>query len=101
MTVGLDAILVLSVALFATGLFGLVARRTILFQLLALEVMLTGPALAFVAAGAHHGVVTGQGMFVLVLSLAAAEVAIGLALYVRLSRAAGSADSDDMSGLRG
>lgn len=97
----LAIVLVLSAGLFAAGLFGLLARRTIIFQLIALEIMLTGPALLFVAAGAHHGLVAGQAMFVLVLALAAAEVALGLALYLRLTRLTGSPDSDAASGLKG
>ena len=96
----LTAALVLAAALFATGLFGLVARRGVLFQIIALEIMLTGPALAFVAAGAHHGDPGGQGMFVFVLVLAAAEVALGLALYLRLSRHADTGDSDTIRELR-
>ena len=51
---------------------GVLARRGILFQLVALEVALSGPALAFVAAGAYHADPQGQGMFILVLTLAAA-----------------------------
>mgnify|MGYP005854951383 CR=1 FL=1 len=98
---GLSLALVVAVGLFAVGLFGLLARRTILFQLISLEVMLLGPALAFVAAGAHRGLAAGQGMFVLVLALAAAEVAVGLALYLRLKRVAGSGDSDAASRLEG
>ena len=97
----LTLLLVLSAALFAVGLFGLTARRTLLFQLLALEIMLTGPALAFVAAGARHGEPAGQGMFVLVLTLAAAEVAVGLALYLRLRRVAGTQDADALTRLKG
>lgn len=98
---GLTLTLLLAAALFAVGLFGVLARRGILFQLIALEVMLSGPALAFVAAGAHHGNVGGQGMFVLVLSLAAAEAALGLALYLRIRRAFGDDDSDAVSELGG
>jgi NADH-quinone oxidoreductase subunit K len=94
------AALVLATGLFATGLFGLVARRGVLFQIIALEIMLTGPALAFVAAGAHHGDPGGQGMFVFVLVLAASEVALGLALYLRLSRHADTTDSDTIRELR-
>jgi NADH-quinone oxidoreductase subunit K len=92
--------LALAAGLFAAGLFGLLARRAILFQLLSLEVMLTGPALAFVAAGARHGDAGGQGMFVLVLVLAAAEVALGLTLYFRLRRVADVTDADSVSLLR-
>jgi NADH-quinone oxidoreductase subunit K len=94
------AALVLATGLFAVGLFGLVARRGVLFQIVALEIMLTGPALAFVAAGAHHGDPGGQGMFIFVLVLAASEVALGLALYLRLSRHADTTDSDTIRELR-
>lgn len=90
----------LSAGLFAVGLFGLTARRAILIQLLSLEIMLAGPALAFVAAGARHGDAGGQGMFVLLLVLAAAEVAIGLTLYLRLRRVADVTDADSVSQLR-
>ncbi len=96
----LTAALVLAAGLFAVGLFGLVARRGVLFQIIALEIMLTGPALAFVAAGAHHGDPAGQGMFVFVLVLAASEVALGLALYLRLARHADAGDSDTIRELR-
>ena len=96
----LTAALVLATGLFAVGLFGLLVRRGVLFQIIALEIMLTGPALAFVAAGAHHGDPGGQGMFVFVLVLAASEVALGLALYLRLKRHADTDDSDTITGLR-
>ncbi len=96
----LTASLVLATGLFAVGLFGLMIRRGILFQIIALEIMLTGPALAFVAAGAHHGDPGGQGMFVFVLVLAASEVALGLALYLRLGRTADVSDSDTVNLLR-
>lgn len=94
------SLLALSVALFAVGTFGVLARRSILIQLLSLELALSGPALAFIAAGARHGQAAGQGMFVLILVLAAAEVALGLALYMRLRRTADVTDSDSIRGLR-
>ena len=97
----MTALFWLAAALFGIGLFGLMARRGLLFQLIAMEVMLAGPALAFVAAGAAHGQAAGQGMFVLILVLAAAEVGIGLSLYLRLSRSADVADADTISELRG
>ena len=97
----LDLLLVVATALFAVGLFGVMVRRGVLLQLVALEVMLAGPALAFVAAGARHGDAQGQAMFVLLLVFAAAEVAIGLALYLRLGLCADVSDSDSVSQLRG
>ena len=96
----LAALMIIAAGLFAAGVFGVLARRSILMQLIALEVALSGPALAFVAAGAYHGDPEGQGMFVLTLTLAAAEVAVGLALFLRLRRVTGSDDSDAVSGLR-
>lgn len=95
------ALTFLGAALFALGLFGVLARRSTLFQLIALEVTLMGPALVFVAAGARHGGPEGQGMFVLVLSLAAAEVGVGLALFLRLRRLHGDSDSDALRDMRG
>ena len=101
MTGPLVMVLAAAAGLFLVGLFGVLARRTIVMQLISLEIMLAGPALAFVAAGAHHGTVTGTGMFILVLALAAAEVALGLAIYLRLRRHGTGSDSDAARGLRG
>jgi NADH-quinone oxidoreductase subunit K len=98
---GFAALLLIAAGLFAAGLFGVLARRDIMFQLISLELALCGPALAFIAVGAFHGDPEGQGMFVLTLTLAAAEVPIGLALLLRIRRATGSGDSDAVSGLKG
>ncbi|KIZ38614.1 MULTISPECIES: NADH-quinone oxidoreductase subunit NuoK [Rhodopseudomonas] len=97
----LSGMMIVAAGLFAIGLFGVLARRGILFQLVALEVALSGPALGFVAAGAYHADPQGQGMFILVLTLAAAEVAVGLALFLRIRRVAGSDDSDAINRLKG
>jgi NADH-quinone oxidoreductase subunit K len=97
----MTALLWLAGALFGIGLFGVMARRGLLFQLLSMEVMLAGPALAFVAAGAARGDAQGQAMFVLILVLAAAEVGIGLSLYLRLSRVADVTDVDTINELKG
>ncbi|REC58175.1 NADH-quinone oxidoreductase subunit NuoK [Rhodosalinus sediminis] len=98
---GVSVLLAIAAGLFAAGLFGVLARRTILMQLISLEIMLAGPALAFVAAGAHHGMVEGTAMFLIVLALAAAEVALGLAIYLQLRRDAGDGDADAARRLRG
>ena len=101
MTAGtLSLLLLVAGGLFAAGLFGLIARRGVLFQLVSLELMLAGPALGFIAGGAFHGGGAGQAMFVLILMLAAAEVAVGLALYLALSRVADTSDSDTIRELR-
>lgn len=88
-----DALLVAAV-LFALGLAGLLARRNLLMMLLAIEVMLNAAGLAFVAAGARWGQPDGQLMFLFILAMAAAELAVGLALVLRIVHRSGSADAD-------
>jgi NADH-quinone oxidoreductase subunit K len=75
--------LLLSGLLFALGLIGLLVRRNIIFMLLAVEIMLNAAGLAFVVAGARWDQPDGQVMFIFILTLAAAEVSIGLALLLR------------------
>ena len=74
--------LLLAGVLFAMGLVGLLVRRNVLFMLVCIEVMLNAGALAFVVAGARWGQPDGQVMFIFLLSMAAAEVAVGLALLL-------------------
>ena len=78
--------------LFALGLVGVLVRRNIIFMLLSIEIMLNGAGLAFVAAGARWGHADGQIMFLFVLTMAAAEVSVGLALIVCAYRRKGSVD---------
>jgi NADH-quinone oxidoreductase subunit K len=66
--------------LFCLGLVGLMVRRNILFVLMSLEVMMNASALAFIVAGSRWAQPDGQIMFILVISLAAAEASIGLAI---------------------
>ena len=70
--------LILSSILFAIGLIGVLTRRNIVFVLMSLEIMLNASALAFIVAGSRWGEADGQIMFIMILTLAAAEVAIGL-----------------------
>ncbi len=93
--------LILATILFALGLAGLLSRRNLMFVLMALEVMLNAAGLAFVVAGARWGQPDGQVMFVFVLSMAAAEVAVGLALLVRFHRDHRLLDGDEASAMRG
>lgn len=90
----LTLLLSLAAALTGVGLVGLLRRRTLIFQLLAAELMLAGPMLAFIAAGAHHEDAAGQGMAVMILALAASEAAVGLILILRLRHVHGLDDSD-------
>jgi len=88
-------------ALFTLGLAGLAIRRNLLFLLLSLEVMLNAAALAFIAAGARHGAADGQVVYLLVLAIAAAEVAVGLALLLQMQRRVHTLDVDALRELRG
>ena len=93
--------LLLAGALFSLGLFGLLIRRDILFMLMSLEIMLNAAALAFIVAGSRWGTADGQVMFVLILTLAAAEAAVGLALLIQLYRRFKTLDIDAASTMKG
>jgi NADH-quinone oxidoreductase subunit K len=99
--VGADHALYLAAALLALGLAGVLARRNLLFVLMSLEVMLNAAGLAFVAAGARWGQADGQVVYLLVLTLTAAELAVGLALALAVWRRYRSLDPDALSGMRG
>lgn len=87
--------------LFSLGLLGVLVRRNIIFILMSIEVMLNGAGLAFVVAGSRWAQPDGQVMFIFVLAMAAAEVAVGLALVLRLYDRIGTVDADAASMLRG
>ena len=99
--VPIEHVLVLAGVLFALGLTGVLVRRNAIFQLMSLEIMMNSTGLAFVAAGARWGAADGQVMYMLVLSLAAAEVAVGLGLVLQLERRFGHLDIDEASELKG
>lgn len=93
--------LLLAATLFALGLFGLLTRRNILWMLMSLEIMLNAAALAFVVGGARWAQADGQIMFILVLTLAAAEASVGLALLIQLYRRFRTLDIDAASTMKG
>lgn len=93
--------LLLAALLFSLGLCGVMVRRNILFVLMSLEVMLNAAALAFVVAGSRWVQPDGQIMFILIITLAAAEACIGLALLFQLYRRFQTLDVDSVSEMRG
>ena len=93
--------LLLAALLFSLGFIGVLVRRNILFVLMSLEIMLNAAGLAFVVAAARWEQADGQIMFLMILTLAAAEVAVGLALIVQLYRRHQTLDMDRLSQLRG
>ncbi len=76
----LSHILILASILFVIGFLGVVVRKNTLYILMSLEVMLNAVGVAFIGAGSAWQQADGQVMFILILTLAAAEVAVGLAL---------------------
>ena len=99
--VPLEHVLTLAGLLFTCGLMGLMLRRNVIFMLMSLEVMLNAAGLAFIAAGAYWGQADGQVMFLLILSVAAAEVAVGLGLVLQIQRRFKTLDMDQANRLRG
>ena len=96
-----EHVLTLASLLFCSGLLGLMVRRNIIFVLMSLEVMLNAAALAFVAAGAYWGQADGQVVFMLILTVTAAEVSVGLGLVLQIQRRFHSLDIDAATRLRG
>ena len=93
--------LFIAALLFSLGLIGVLVRRNIIFILMSIEVMLNAAALAFVVAGSRWGQADGQVMFIFILTMAAAEVAIGLALVLQFYKHFKTLDVDAASRMRG
>ena len=93
--------LLLAAMLFLIGLVGVLVRRNILLILMSLEIMLNACGLAFITVGAHWGLADGQVMFMLILSIAAAEVAVGLGLLLQVHRRLGSLDIEQAARMQG
>ena len=93
--------LIVATILFALGFAGVMVRRNILFVLISIEIMMNAAAMAFVVAGSRWLQPDGQIMFIMILTLAAAEASIGLAIVLRLHRQFHSLDIDAASEMRG
>lgn len=91
----------LAAILFVIGLAGVVARRNMLFLLISLEIMTNAAALAFVVVGQYWTQPDGQVMFILILTLAAAEVSVGLGFLLQLNHRYKSLDVDAASEMKG
>jgi len=81
-----SAYLLLSAILFGIGVVGVVARKNVLIILMSVELMLNGVNVAFVAAGSYLGDAAGGIFAFMVMTVAAAEAAVGLALLIALYR---------------
>lgn len=93
--------LILAGILFTLGLIGVLVRRNIIFILLSVEIMLNASGLAFIVAGSKWGQADGQIMFIFILTMAAAEVSVGLALVIQLYHRIKTLDADSADKMRG
>jgi len=100
-SVPFESALIVSGVLFALGLTGVLVRRNIIFMLMSVEIMLNAAGLAFIVAGSKWAQPDGQVMYLFILAMAAAEVAVGLALIVQIYHKHKSLDADVMNTMKG
>jgi len=92
--------LALSAILFSLGVAGVVLRRNVIVLFMCVELMLNAVNLSFVALARYHGI-GGQVMVFFVMTVAAAEAAVGLAIILAIFRHTKSADLQNINLLRG
>lgn len=95
-----STVLILAAILFVLGLIGVLTRKNIIFMLLSVEIMLNAAGLAFVAAGSKWQQPDGQVMFLFIISMAAAEVSVGLALVMQAYHQHKTLDVEEIRELR-
>ena len=98
--VTLDHYLVLSAVLFAIGVAGVFIRRNVITILLSIEIMLNAVNLTFVAFARQLGTIDGQVIVFFVMTVAAAEAAIGLAIIIAAFRNRPTVNADELAVLR-
>ena len=102
MDVGLNQYLAVSAALFTIGVAGIfVNRKNIIVILMAIELILLSVNINLVAFSVYHGDVAGQVFAMLVLTVAAAEAAVGLAILVTFFRNRGNIAVEDVNMMHG
>jgi len=99
--VNINYYLALSVILFIIGALGVLIRRNAIIVFMAVELMLNAANLAFVAYARYWQLMSGQIFVFFIMTVAAAEVAIGLALIVTIFHTKSSIDVDQISTLKG
>ncbi len=100
MTISLDHYLVVSALLFCLGLLGVVIRRNLIVMYMGLELMLNAANLALVAFSHFNADLHGQILVFFIITVAAAEVAVGLALIVAIYRKRQTTDVTDLTHLK-
>jgi NADH-quinone oxidoreductase subunit K len=100
MHVGLEQYLTVSFLLFALGMLGVIMRRNLLVIYLSLELMLNAANLALVSFSRFNDNLNGQILVFFIITVAAAEVSVGLALIVALYRRRQSAHVEDLTSMK-
>jgi NADH-quinone oxidoreductase subunit K len=100
MTPGLQAYLTVAGVLFAIGFAGVLLRRNVLIIYMCLELMLTASTLALVAFSRFNGSMDGAIFVFFIITVAAAEVAVGLAIIVALYRRRHTIQVDELNYLK-
>ena len=96
MSIGPDAFLLVSAVLFTLGVLGVLMRRGVISILMSIELMLNAGNLAFITFARQFGQADGQIYVFFIITLAAAEAAVGLAIVIALFRLRESTDVDEM-----
>jgi len=98
MTIGLNHYLILSAVLFAIGLYGALSRRNAVAILMSIEIMLNAVNIAMVALSQYvvPGLLTGQVFAVFIITVAAAEAAVGLAVIIAIYRRRQTVDVEQL-----
>jgi NADH-quinone oxidoreductase subunit K len=99
--VGAEHFVLLSAVLFALGAAGVIVRRNVIVMFMSIELMLNAGNLAFVAFAQRLGNVDGQTMVFFVMTVAAAEAAVGLAVFLALFRTRETLNVDEIGLLKG
>jgi len=100
MTIGLNEFIILSALLFAIGFLGVLVRKNTLVIYMCLELMLVASTIALVAFSRFNGTLDGNVFVFFILTVAAAEVAVGLAIIVALFRKRGTVQVDELNALK-
>lgn len=97
----LNQFLLLSAVLFSLGVYGVLARRNSVLVLMSVELMLSAVNLNLIAFSAFHNDVLGQAFALFIITVAAAEVGVGLAIVLVIFRNRASVDLDEVDLMKG
>jgi len=101
MIVPLEHVIILSIIIFSYGIMGVLFRKNVIIIFMSIELMLNAVNLSLVGFSRYYNSVDGQVFVFLVMTLAAAEVAVGLAIIVSLFRNKQTINIDEINILRG